>query len=132
MRGRRLERGEILTFAVTAQNDDELAVRPKPLQGGDRCADIGALAIVEIFDVAYDADRLHAVRLATVLTQSVQHGCQRATRCRCQRQRSKRVNGVVSATNAQCLGRYQTLDVQVFGLLPFANFVSRVAFHGAH
>ena len=82
-------------------------------------ADVGALAVVECLDLADQAHRLHAMRLAGVLAQGVQQRRERAADRRGQRQRRERIGGVVTAAHAQRVGGHQALEVDLlFGIAP--------------
>ena len=66
-----------------------------------RGADVRALAVVEDIDALHRRDELHAVRLAAVFAQAVQHRRQRAADGRGQRQRGQRIGRVVAAAHVQ-------------------------------
>ena len=71
------------------------------------------------------------MRLATVFTQAIQHGCQGCTCGLRQGQRRQCICGVVATANAQRIGRQQALNDQVF--LGITGFAARVVhIHGAH
>ncbi len=108
------QRREVLPLAVAAQDDHQAPVRAQAREGGHGSAYVGALAVVEILHLAHDADGLHAVRLATVFAQAVQHGRERAARGLRQGQRGQGVGSVVPAADAQRVGGHEALHVQFF------------------
>ena len=121
---RRGQRCEVLTFAVAAQDDHQLAGRTVVAQAvecGHGGTHIRALAVVEGIDSADRANELHAVRLTGVVAQAVQHGCERAIDGGCQRQCSQGIGGVVATAHAQRINGHEALDVQLFSFRVFTG-----------
>ncbi|EWS52514.1 hypothetical protein X551_04699 [Methylibium sp. T29] len=118
-RHRRDQRREVLALAVAAEDHHQLGRRlvgAQTLERGHRGADVGALAVVVGLDAPDRGDEIHAVRLAAVLAQAVQHRRQRPADGGGQRQRGQRIGGVVAAADAQRVGRHQALQVDLLVL----------------
>ena len=110
------QRREVLAFAVATEDDDEPGRRlvgAQAVECSHRGADIRALAVVVGLDIAHGRHPLHAVRLAGVFTQAVQHGRQGAADGGGQRQRGQRVRGVVATPHAQRSGGHEALEVDL-------------------
>ena len=125
------QRAEVLPLADAAQDGNQAPLLPQPIQGSDRGAHVGALAVVEILHFLHDGDRLNPVRLATVLAQAVQQGPQRAAGRLAERQRRQRIQGVVPAADAQGISRHQPLQVQLLHIA-LARLEGLVGLQRAH
>ena len=130
-RHRRGQQRKILALADAAQNQHQLALGAQTGQRGGGGADVGAFAVVKVFDAVEQRDQLDAVRLAPVLAQAVQHRRERAASGGGQRKRRQRVGGVVAAPDAQRFERHQALDVQRC-FLGLAALEAVISLHRAH
>ena len=92
------------------------------LKRSKRSANIGSLAVIKILNAFNDMDRLNAMRLTNVFSQCIQHRCELGLSCARKRQGRKRIAGIVSPKNAQCIYGYQALNLQLFVNLVFLGF----------
>ena len=70
-------------------------------------AHVRAFAVINVFHTIQNADGFHAVRLAPVFAQAVEHGRQRAAARLRQGQRGQRVQRVVAVADAQRIRRHR-------------------------
>ena len=120
---------EVLSLAIATHNHHQTAFCAQAGQRGHGGAHVGALAVVKKFDAFNDRDRLHAVRLAAVFAQAVQHRSQRAISQRDQGQGRQCVGGVVAAADAQRVGWHQALNQNLLCFAPAGLFAG---VYGAH
>ena len=71
---------EVLTFTISTEDDNKLAITTQPDEGCDGRADIGPFAVIKELDSVNQANRLHTVGLTTVFAKSMQQHREGAAR----------------------------------------------------
>jgi hypothetical protein len=128
----RVDQGcEVLPLALATEDEHQPALRAKADEGSGRGAHVGALAVVEIFDVLNHPHGLDPVRLAPVFAQTEQHGGQAAACCPGQCQCRQGVQRIVTTADTQGIGGHQPLDVELLDVV-LASAPRFVGLQSAH
>ena len=126
---------EVLPLTLTTQNDHHAPLGTQAFQGSHRSADIGALAVIKIFNIIDDGHRLYTVRLTHVVAQGIKYRAERTPCAAGQRQGGQRIHRIVPPPDTQGVCGHQALNVNFLflghtsALFDSAGFVGLMRTH---